>query len=465
MTTVPRPRVPHSRALPFPFGPLLSIGGGVRLALLGLATILGAIPSEAAELPGSASPDSQEAAAREPAGELTLRTALGLALERSPELQGFSWEIRARDARALQVGRLPNPLLHTEVENLGGSGNRQGFEDTETTVRLSQLIELGGKRDKRRRLAELGTALATWDYEAKRLHVLSETSKAFIQVLSAQERVVLTGELARLANEAVRAVGTQVAAGGAPPMESTRADVALGKAALERSRAEQELVVARSALAASWGSTRPTFTRVVGDLTRIGPPPSGDELFRRLETNPELARWETELEERRAALSLQQAGRVPDVTVGAGGRHFSDNGDNALVLELSVPLPVFNRNDGAIAEAEHRLSKARADRSAAYVTAHTTLSTAAARLAATYDQASRLRTRVLPQAQSSLDGALDAYRKGLFRLVDVLDAQRTLFELRADYLASLENYHLLAADVERLTATPLTDDETDGGTR
>ena len=125
----------------------------------------------------------------------------------------------------------------------------------------------------------------------------------------------------------------------------------------------------------------------------------------------------------------------------------------------------FNRNDGAIAEAEHRLSKARADRSAAYVAAHAALGTAAARLTASYEQARRLRTHILPQAKASLDGTLDAYRKGRLRSVDVLDAQRTLFELRGDYLASLESYHLLAADVERLTATPLTDDETDGGTR
>jgi cobalt-zinc-cadmium efflux system outer membrane protein len=435
------------------------------LTLIGFIIAASAVPSEAAGLtPGSSSPDAPEAVPSDPAGELSLRAVLSLAIARSPELQSFSWEIRARDARALQAGRLPNPQLHTELEDVGGSGNRVGFEETETTVRLSQLIELGGKRGKRQNLAQLGRALATWDYEGKRLHVLGETSKAFIQVLGAQERVALAGELARLASELVRAVGAQVDAGGAPPMESTRANVALGKAEIEKSRAEQELIAARSALAASWGSTRPTFSRVVGDLSKLSPPPSSDELFRRLETNPDLARWETELQERRATLSVEQAGRIPDVTVGAGGRHFSDNGDNALVFELSVPLPVFNRNDGAIAEAEHRLSKARADRSAAYVTVHAAVSTASARLTAAYDQAGRLRTRVLPQAEASLAGAVNAYRKGLFRIVDVLDAQRTLFELRADYVASLESYHLLAAEVERLTATPLTEDATDGGT-
>ena len=454
MTTLPRPRVHHSRARTSNSTALQ------RLALVGITLALGGAPATAANLPALDAPEVGD----EPTGELTLRTALGMALARNPALQSFSWEIRARDAHALQAGRRPNPQLHTELENVGGSGDRRDVEDAETTVRLSQLIELGGKRDKRQRLAELGTALATWDYEAKRLHVLSETSKAFVQVLGAQERLDLGGDLARLAAEAVRAVDAQVAAGGAPPVESARANVALAKADLEKSRAERELVASRNALAATWGSTRPTFTRVVGDLTRVNPPPSQEVLLRRLETNPDIARWDTELDERRATLSLERAGRVPDVTVGAGGRHFNDNGDNAVVFELSVPIAVFNRNDGAIAEAEHRLSKARADRMAAYADAHAALSTAAARLAGAYDQASRLRTHVLPQAKASLDGVLQGFRSGRFRSVDVLEAQRTLFELRGDYLAALESYHLLAADVERLTATALTADETEGRT-
>jgi len=410
----------------------------------------------------SATPQ-QDGATAEPVGDLTLRKALALALERSPEIQSFSWEVRARDARVLQAGLRPNPELRAEGENLGGSGDRRGFEETETTILLSQLIELGGKRGKRERLAALGSALATWDYEAKRLHVLSETSKAFVQTLAAQERVALAAELERLATDGVRAVGTQIEAGGASPVESTRARVVLGRAGLERQRAERELVAVRSTLAATWGSTRPTFARVVGDLGELRPPPALDDLAARLEKSPDVARWETELEERRAALSLEKAGGLPDVRLGAGGRHFSDNGDNALVVELTVPLPVFNRNQGAIGEAEHRLAKARSEQASAYAAAQAALSTAASRLAAAYEQANGLRTNVLPQAKASLEGVLDAYRKGLFRMVDVLDAQRTLFDLRSDYLTALESYHVLAAEVERLTGTQELPSDTERG--
>lgn len=405
-----------------------------------------------------------EPALTEPTGALSLGDALALTIEHSPHLQAYEWEVRARDARALQAGLWPNPELRTDVENLGGSGDREAFEDTETTVRLAQLFELGGKRGKRRRVAELESGLATWDYQAQRLHVLEETSKAFVKTLAAQERVRLAADQERLAERVIAAVGASVDAGATSPVESTRAQVALGRVQLARRRAEQDLVAARTALAATWGGRTPTFAIVRGDLGRIASPPPADELARRLAAAPDLARWTTELEQRRASLDVAQAERIPDVTVGAGGRHFSDNGDNALVLELSVPLPLFDRNQGAIAEAEHRLAKARAERVAAQVSAEAALGTAAAGLAAAYDDAERLRTDVLPEAAKAHAGALDAYRKGLFRLVDVLDAQRTLFELRAEYVTVLETYHLLAADVERLTATPVAGDA-DGGTR
>ncbi|HEV7733743.1 MAG TPA: TolC family protein [Candidatus Binatia bacterium] len=423
----------------------------VTLCLLGLVT--GAVV-RAADDPV---PDPSQA--------LTLRDALALALEHSPDLEAFSWEIRARDAHAVQAGRLPNPELRTEVENIGGSGSRQAFEQTETTVRLAQLIELGGKRGKRQQLAQLSSALATWDYEAKRLHVLNETSKAFVEALVAQERVALAAELEQVSRRALNAVDAQIAAGGASPVSGMRTQLAVDKADLERRRADQELLAARITLAATWGSDDPGFARLAGDLARIQPPPPVRDLVDRLEANPDVARWKTELDERRAALHLEQAGRVPDVTVGAGGRHFSDNGDNAIVFELSIPLPVFDRNDGAIAEAESRLSKANAERSAAVVSAHTALAATSARLAAAYERAERLRAIVIPQATRTLDQTLDTYQKGVVGYLEVLDAQRSLFDLRAEYLTALESYHLLAADVEQLTAAPLTPATTDGDTR
>ncbi|MFA5253008.1 MAG: TolC family protein, partial [Phycisphaerae bacterium] len=97
-------------------------------------------------------------------------------------------ETRVAEARELQAGLWPNPALEIGVEDVGGSGGRSGFNAAETTIQLSQLIELGDKAQKRRNVASLEKELTGWDYEAKRLEILTEASKAYVELLAIQEK-------------------------------------------------------------------------------------------------------------------------------------------------------------------------------------------------------------------------------------------------------------------------------------
>jgi len=114
-------------------------------------------------------------------------------------------------------------------------------------------------------------------------------------------------------------------------------------------------------------------------------------------------------------------------------------------------LPVFDRNQGNILAAERAISKAATEQRAAEVGAHAGLRTAYEGLRAAFEQASALRDHVIPDAQRTYEGARDAYSRGLFRYLEVLDAQRSLFELRSQYLDALARYHQASADLARLT--------------
>jgi cobalt-zinc-cadmium efflux system outer membrane protein len=196
---------------------------------------------------------------------------------------------------------------------------------------------------------------------------------------------------------------------------------------------------------------------VAGDLELPARIPDVDTLLGELGHNPDIARWQSEHGERTATLALEEAQRVPDVTLGAGGRYFNDNEDAALVFEVSVPLPIFDRNAGAIAAAKARVEKGRAEARAAAVAATAALRAAHARLVSAHEQAVALREHVIADAEASRRNALGGYRSGGLRLLDVLDTQRMVFELRAEYLDALEEFHVAAADIERLTARPLAD--------
>lgn len=103
--------------------------------------------------------------------------------------------MRAGEARRLQAGLLPNPEVEIDIEEFGGSSTRTGFDAATTKLQLSQLTELGGKRGFRTRVADIEKDLAEWDYRAGRLNVLTDATKAFIDVLAAQEQLALAGDL------------------------------------------------------------------------------------------------------------------------------------------------------------------------------------------------------------------------------------------------------------------------------
>src|SRR5882672_6297856 len=149
--------------------------------------------------PHSSAPAPGTSLHQEPTDVLTLPQTLALALLQNPELSAFAWEVRAAEARTLQAGLRPNPELGLDVENLAGTGAFRGGRSAETTLRLSQVIELGGKRSRRLRVAALERDLAAWDYETKRLEVLTAVAQTFVEVLRAQERLRAEEELVRLA--------------------------------------------------------------------------------------------------------------------------------------------------------------------------------------------------------------------------------------------------------------------------
>jgi cobalt-zinc-cadmium efflux system outer membrane protein len=401
------------------------------------------------------SAESLEFNDKNPTGVVTLKHALTLVLMNNPELKAFSLEVRALEARALQAGLFPNPEIDIEGENFGGSGEYQDTEVMETTIQLSQLIELGGKRSKRKQLAILEQNLGTWDYKIKRIDVLTAVTKAFVEVLATQNRLSLTEELVGLAQDTLATVSERVKAGKVSPLEETRSKVAYSIAQIDLERAKRSLEGSRRKLAAAWGSKTPMFEKVEGRFFDIVPVPSAEKLEGLISQNPEIERWISEMDRRRADLELAKATGIPDVTLSGGVRRFNENDDNAFVFGVSIPLPIFNRNQGGILEASRRLAKAGEERRAVELKVIDDLAQAYESLSSAFIEATALKRDVLPGAQSAFEASREGYRHGKFDYLAVLDAQRTLFETRSQYIEVLNQYHQAVSEVERLIGTGL----------
>ncbi|MHC4226361.1 MAG: TolC family protein [Planctomycetota bacterium] len=386
----------------------------------------------------------------DPTGVVTLAQALALALEHNPELKASSWDVRAAEAGRLQASLMPNPSLGVQIEELGRTSERSGFDGAESAIKITQPIELGQKRARRTTLASLERELAEWDYKTKQLDVTREVTEAFVAVLASQERLALTEELVGVAEQAHNAVTQRVEAGRDSPIEQTKSAVALSTIRIEQQKTERVLESARKGLAATWGGRTAGFDTVAGRFDKIMPVPSSAELGRLVSQNPDIARWAVEKEARRAALELEKARAVSDVTISGGWQRFNETDESAAILGLSIPLPISNRNQGGIRRATYMLAKAEESHEAAEIKILAALEEAAQRLAGAYVESIALKGDVLPGAQSSFDAVSEGYRDGKFDYLQVLYAQRTLFERKGRYIESLTAYHKAKADTERL---------------
>ena len=152
---------------------------------------------------------------------------------------------------------------------------------------------------------------------------------------------------------------------------------------------------------------------------------------------------------------MEQSKRIPDVTVSGGVRYFNETDDTGFVVKLSLPLVLFDYNQGGVLEARYRLSQAEEERRATEVRVSAALAEVYQSLITAYRDVTGIQRDVLPAVEEAFQVATEGYRQGKFGFLDVLDAQRTLFDTKGQYLDALSAYHKAVAETERLIGEPL----------
>ncbi|MCU0724312.1 MAG: TolC family protein [Planctomycetes bacterium] len=432
-----------------------------RLAVLAALLLVAACASGPPDHPAppphhpGGPPSPAAGAPAEPTGEIALADVLAAALLGSPELAGASFAVRSAEARLLSAGRLPNPELSLEAEEFGGQGGYGGFDAAELGVGLSQEILLAGQLGHHEDEARAGLDRAAHEHEAARLCALARAARAFYEVLAAQERLRVLEATARLGDEVARSVGERIAAGQTPRVEESRALLERELVRLGEERARRDLDVKRHALAATWGGDRAAFSSVTGDLGAVRPAPPLARVEAFLPGSPGLRALAAEVEAAKARLALEKARRIPDLTLQASVRHARESGEAFFTVGVSVPLPIFDRNEGAVLEAAAELDRARAEARAAEVGLRQELLVAHDALAGAAREVAALAERVVPAARLLLTAARDSFELGKTGSLEVLDAWRTLLEAEESLVTARAAWHAARADVERITGRDL----------
>lgn len=431
---------------------------GALCATLALAD---AVPAASQGQPASAPRQGQPATTQRlgqqasAAGSLTLPRALQQAINTNPRIGVADRNIGMADGRRQQANTLPNPTVGFEVDNFAPS-NSEVVGGAETTLMLSQLIELGGKRDARVAAALGDYDSMRWEKEAAKLEILSETTVAFVEAVSAQRRIALLDRQASALERLVPLMQRRTEAGASSPSEVSRTQAAAGLTRLEREKARLALAVARRELAALMGRDTPDFTSVSGDLGRLVRPAPLDNLIKAIDDNPQLMRWTAIRAQRDGDLLVARLKPIPDVTASVGWRYYSDTGQNAIRLGVSMPIPVFDRNNGAIREAQENSQKAHAERAANRLALIAVVAKAHDTASSQLQQLDLLRKTVLPAAREALATIEAGYGQGRFTVLDILDAYRTVADAELLEHDALTSFHTAVATIEGLTASPIT---------
>jgi cobalt-zinc-cadmium efflux system outer membrane protein len=386
---------------------------------------------------------------------LTLSRAIRQATANSPKVRAADFGIEAAAGTQRQAALLPNPEATIGVENFGGIKSLNGVAVTETTVGVSQLIEMGGKRDARRAVAGAGLQTAETDMRVAHLDLIRDVTVGFANALAAQQSLQIAKELETAAKEVLGDVTRRVKAARDPLFQRSKAEVAYASSTVARLTAESALSAALLRLGRFWSA--PTVREPLSEdgYRPVSAPLPLASYEDRLKLAPDLERFRKVLMTREAELRLSEANGVPDVRANAGLRHFGGTNAVAFVAGLSIPIPILNQNQGEVSRAGAELKRAAQDIRQAEFERTQQLISAWSQWQSSWTEANSIRDKALPEAEKAFSLVLDGYHRGAFAYLEVLDAQRTRFDQRTKYIDALARLRTARAETERLA--PATD--------
>lgn len=360
---------------------------------------------------------------------LTLDSALQTAFANNPDLAAAQWEIDIARGGRQQAGLIPNPVASLDAEDTR--------RDTRTTtLKLSQTLELGGKRGARIDVATRAQDAAALTLEQRRNGLRAEVIDSYYSALRAQERLDLAQRSLALAERGLVVANGRVTAGKSSPVEATRAQVQLSEIRLELNRAEVGLTDAYRRLAASTGSAATDFQAVAAPAQVAPQLPASAQLLARLEHTTELRLAQLQILQSEASVGLEKAQRIPDLDLSIGSQYDASVRERVNLIGVSMPIPLFNRNQGNVLAASRRADQARDLRNATELRLRTETRQALDLWQTANTEVRAFNQQILPAAQSAVDSATRGFEMGKFNFLDVLDAQRTLIAARTQYLAA-----------------------------
>jgi len=397
--------------------------------------------------------------------KLALPQVVEFSLRNNGDLNAFREEKGIRDAAKTRAGLFPNPTL--ELEGGTGALTGSGAENT-LSLGISQEFVLAGKRGKRLAVAEHELEMYRWQLADRERVVREEVKTAFYDAILAQQRINLSDRSIALTRQLLDVTKERLAAGDIPELEMNLVQVELARSEGTRIDVERTLQQNQAKLWTVMGLPRGENPAIVGDLeTEISMAKNLADLKQLAHgKRPDLKALEAEKSRGDADIVLSQAEGIPNLTAGlafkrdataieVGGVEGKDTA-YTIGLKLSMPIPLFDRNQAGVHEARAKRNSTDSRLSAAVRTVERDVETAYVGFLNADKVLALYRTSIIPQLEENLKLTQEAYRLGEVAILVVIQEQKKFIEVNEAYLTALHSRQIALVKLESAVANDLT---------
>ncbi len=382
---------------------------------------------------------------------LTLKKALALTLTHNPQLYQYRFSSDALNAQRQTSALRPALALELEVENFAGSGSNQGFDSAETTLALSSVVELGGKRQARLSYTDARINQVEWEQQAATLDVLGELTEVYIEGLATQANVRLAEESLTLSQSLLKTVKARSARGATPEAEVMRAKAAFVRAEIRLAALQEQFERKKVLLSRFWGETIASFYTLEGSLFTFGATQSFDQLYARVQTSPALQVLASEARIQDAEVTLARASGRGNLSWRAGIKRFEETGDSAFTTGLSIPLFSGKRSSSEVKAALANRNSVDYAQQDLLLQLHARLFEAYSLRKQSISAVNKIQNVAIPALETALKLTNTAYENGRYRYLDLIAAQEELLASKQALIDAATTALVSQALIEKLT--------------
>ena len=412
------------------------------LILLSAATLAGA--------PLIAATNNATTPAR-PVENLTLDQAWDMADSLQPEIAEAKALVEAAEGRAKQAGAFPNPEAILGAQQLPLDANASN--QREYVAGVGQTLPLSGRLSKARQAELLDREVRARGLDVKRRDIRKRVHSAFATALYQEQAFHAQTQIQQNAAKAVATTRARVENGDALREDLARVEMELARAQVDLQRADSLRQQALVALASAIGDPNLSLKSLAGTLDATFDIPTLETLAANLSAQPESAQAEADIRARIARVDLAKTERIPDVRVELLYHRLESVQENTLDVGLSIPMPLFNRNQGRLREARAELAAAEARSRMTQNELTTRLRESHLQLTAALASSRALQTEILPKADTVLKGAEARYTAGDISLAEILPVRRDWAAIQLTYLESLRDVMQAWAEIRTFTTS------------